>query len=135
MVNISSGYHHPHSHNEVVHLDELSVAMQLAYELSIEHGDRRWPNEPVDLWHSYSYSTKSKTPYYFEDERLSDSEERSYGMALMSRDDLIDELLGYGYDPDLHGLEKMTRQQLIELLDECSPYGEDELPELTLTES
>lgn len=42
MVNISSGYHAPHSHTETVHLDELGIACQLAFEAASLLGGQAW---------------------------------------------------------------------------------------------
>ncbi len=57
MINISSGYHNPHSSTEVVHLDELEIACELALAIATMMGDYRWTHKPSDSWRSYrSYS-------------------------------------------------------------------------------
>jgi len=50
MVNISSGYHSPHSKREVVNLGELGIALQLAYEAATTMGGTRWEHTPGSKW-------------------------------------------------------------------------------------
>lgn len=54
MVNISSGYHAPHSRTETVHLDELGIACQLAFEAASLLGDQAW----VHVAESYYFTPK-----------------------------------------------------------------------------
>lgn len=53
MINISSGYHGPHSRTETVLLDELAITLQLAYEAATTLGDQRWEHKPTSCWFSY----------------------------------------------------------------------------------
>ena len=50
MINISSGYHHAHTSREVVHLDELGIACQLAYEAATTMGSVVWGNAPESAY-------------------------------------------------------------------------------------
>jgi hypothetical protein len=64
MINISSGYHSPHSRNETVLLDELAVALQLAYEAATTMGSMRWNHTPKSQWGSYKagYTSPYQSP-------------------------------------------------------------------------
>lgn len=62
MVNISSGYHSPHSHNEVVLLDELAIACQLAFEAASLMGTARWHHVPESQYFSSSWGAATVTP-------------------------------------------------------------------------
>lgn len=109
MVNISSGYHNPHTSREVVNLSELSVTLQLAFEAARTMAHKRWDHEPQDAWRgSYGaygnygacgdfgqWPTKSTTEAY--------------------RDSLIDDLVLCGYDRHLSGLDTLPTTELEEM--------------------
>jgi hypothetical protein len=48
MINISSGYHHPHSRREIVNLGELQVACDLALQAGKKLGSKRWMHAPLN---------------------------------------------------------------------------------------
>jgi len=58
MVNISSGYHMPHSDSEYVLLSQLDVACSLAYEAATLLGNREWTHTPVDNYRYFSGPAK-----------------------------------------------------------------------------
>jgi hypothetical protein len=121
MVNISSGYHHPHSAREIVKLDELSIALQLAYECAVELGSERWPHTPTSSWVADDYYSSSGWA-------------SKSGWQKDYKDELIEELELLGYDMGLHQLDKLCITQLEELYDErhellySGDYEGDEVP-------
>lgn len=107
MINISSGYHYPHSKREIVKLDELSIALQLAYECATELGSERWPHTPVSSWGNYgSYGA-------YGDDKL--DEKKSWRREY--RDELVEELELLGYDMGLHQLDTLSVAQLEAIYD------------------
>jgi putative aminopeptidase FrvX len=119
MVNISSGYHNPHTNHETVDLYQLLVALNLAFDAATLLGNVKWEHEPKDMWASpsgYGYGGYGEytSPY-------SDSAYRK---------SLIDELISYGYDRHLSGLDDLSILQLERLLDgiddEFAPHPEEE---------
>ena len=112
MINISSGYHEPHSSREIVKLDELSIALQLAYECAVELGSEQWVHEPVSCWGNYgsygNYSERGSDAW--------DTEPKQYPVRDY-REDIIEELELLGYDRDLHQLDSYTETQLEDLFD------------------
>lgn len=79
MINVSSGYHNPHTHREIVHLDELSVALQLAYEAASLLGDTCWAHTPTSNWYApSSYKGKGSGSYYGENGYEPSQFERDY---------------------------------------------------------
>jgi hypothetical protein len=107
MVNISSGYHYPHSAQEIVKLDELSIALQLAYECATQLGSERWPHTPVSRWGNYgSFTARGEDEF---DSKK--SWRREY------RDELVEELELLGYDMGLHQLDILSVAQLEAIYD------------------
>jgi hypothetical protein len=104
MINISSGYHYPHSAREIVKLDELSVALQLAYECAVELGSERWTHTPVSSWGADGYYSSGGW-----------SSKKDWQQGY--KDELIEELELLGYDMDLHQLDKLCIVQLEDLYD------------------
>jgi hypothetical protein len=69
MVNISSGYHDPHSKRETVVLSELQVCLDLCLQAGCGLGLRHWPHTPTDTYYggayggaAYGYATSKYTP-------------------------------------------------------------------------
>jgi hypothetical protein len=121
MINISSGYHYPHSPNEIVKLDELSVALQLAYECAVELGSERWTHTPVSSW--------GADDGYYSSGDWSSKKDWQQGY----KDELIEELELLGYDMGLHQLDRLSIDQLETLYDErhellSGDAAEDEAP-------
>jgi hypothetical protein len=105
MINISSGYHYPHSPNEIVKLDELSVALQLAYECAVELGSKRWAHTPSSSWGADVYYSSG-----------GGSSKKDWRQGY--KDELIEELELLGYDMCLHQLDRLSIDQLETLYDE-----------------
>lgn len=120
MINISSGYHNPHSHTEVVHLDELQIACDLAYAIATTMGNHRWSHKPFDNWPTYkSYTTTSKWKWSknntwddIDKELAADTFQPHSGY----RDKLIADLEDLGYCRYYDQLDKATTDDLEELL-------------------
>lgn len=147
MVNISSGYHDAHMHTEYVKLDELRVACNLALEAAMFMGTNKWEHVPTcnysfgGAWgkgESKAYTSgiffdnaytlakskgksKGKLPKGYWDDLDEDPPNSSIQDSLeaMEKEDLIEELLDWGYDRQLHNLDIMTVDQLSLMLEEC----------------
>lgn len=107
MVNISSGYHRPHSEQEFVKLDELSIALQLAYECATELGSERWAHTPVSSWENYNNPERRG----WGEPRYEKSWEHAY------REEIVEELELLGYDMGLHQLDTLSVAQLEDIYD------------------
>lgn len=126
MINISSGYHNPHSSTEVVHLDELEIACELAYAIATTMGDYRWAHKPCDMWYpyqSYGYGKASKWKWS-SNNKLDDLDDTQDPLADVYlphsayRDDLISDLEDLGYCRHYDQLDKWTTEELEDML--CS---------------
>lgn len=129
MVNISSGYHGPHTANEVVHLDELSVALQLAYEAATEMGGKRWDHDPSSSWYgSHKYGAWGSSGY----ESASYKDVLDYGVTAPQhkptipdegsphREAVIAELVfDFGHDREFDCLDEFTTSELEMWVDDC----------------
>lgn len=140
MVNISSGYHSPHSCRETVHLDELGIACQLAFEAASMLGGEVWGHEPESHyfqpkggygpsyqhnaarygeWHGTGWDYESQSwhpalPTMTEGDLLAEEE----ADALL-REETINELCGtYGHDRAFDCLDNWATNDLLDLLDE-----------------
>jgi hypothetical protein len=63
MINISSGYHDPHTSKEVVVLDELLISCELALAIARTMGDYKWSHKPTSSWHNYYSKDYKWIPY------------------------------------------------------------------------
>lgn len=122
MINISSGYHNPHSSTEVVHLDELEIACELAYAIATTMGDYRWSHKPTDMWYpSYNYGKVSKWKWS-SNNTLADTDDTEDPLADVYlphsayRDDLMADLEEVGYCRHYDQLDKWSTQELEDML-------------------
>jgi hypothetical protein len=119
MINISSGYHNPHSHTEVVHLDELQIACDLAYAIATTMGNHRWSHKPFDNWPTYkSYTTTSKWKWSKNNtwDDIDNAPVADFHPHSEYRDKLIADLEDFGYCRYYDQLDKATTDDLEELL-------------------
>jgi putative aminopeptidase FrvX len=134
MVNISSGYHNPHMHTEIVKLAELSVACAVALQAANALGHIRWSHTPDSTWYP-KYTGKAKV--YGDDwsalDDLLDGDGDSDGLnpptvvtvpaggypSTGYREGLIEELELEGFDRYADGLDFYDTRALRELLWEC----------------
>lgn len=65
MINLSSGYHEPHSSREVVSIEQLRLATTIARQTAVNYGTSVWKHTPTPLYPSYvGYTPKKYKPYY-----------------------------------------------------------------------
>lgn len=142
MINISSGYHNPHSHREIVMLDQLSITCQLAFEAASLLGGQVWAHEPesqyfnrgsryrggygggYSQWETDDWSpTKGAATY---EEMVEDNAE---AVDQANREWAIHELTEhYGYDRDFDCLDAWPTNDLLSLVDECEDKALGFLP-------
>jgi hypothetical protein len=122
MVNISSGYHNPHSHNEIVKLDELAIACDIALAMSHRLGNKRWDNIPKSQWsppkqyagttkYTNWYTTKAPTTSFSKPDEYDSLPSNGYREKLIS----CLELAGY-----CRVFDKMDTWTTLDLEDEVS---------------
>lgn len=165
MVNISSGYHLPHSDSEYVLLSQLDVACSIAYDAARLLGNKLWGHTPIDNYRYFSTPSKkfkweseisdsdtssiqqklaemegrkpSSRAWTFDSEEeetefLHEASRYDYGVPdylgseddydnyrVMSRVDVIELLVAYGYDEDYDGLNTLSNQLLGRLANSC----------------
>lgn len=133
MINISSGYHNPHSHREIVLLDQLGIACQLAFEAASLLGHQVWAHEPKSqyftrgsryssrgsgAWTAEGYSDSGPGSQTYEEmvdenDAAIDANNREWCITRLTRD--------FGYDRDFDCLDAWSTDDLFDLVDE----GED----------
>lgn len=120
MVNISSGYHNPHSRKETVTLSELQIACDLAYAAATTLGDRRWYNKPESCWGDLAgYSGLTTGDDWSRDFEWEDY--RALGEAYPTDDErerLISGLIDCGFDRGFDQMDHFTTEELSEWLAE-----------------
>ena len=131
MVNISSGYHNPHSHTEVVHLDELGIACQLAFEAASLMGMTCWHHIPESQYFggkSWDYPTRKGGGSTYggyaseewmprsEEQEATFEEEQDAKLREATIRKLVDEYL---YDREFDCLDVWETEDLLDLLDAC----------------
>jgi hypothetical protein len=134
MINISSGYHNPHSKREIVLLDQLGITCQLAFEAASLLGNQVWAHEPESqyftrgsrhgsgygrynsAWDTDDWSPITKGSQTYE-EMVEDNDAAA---DTANREWAINELtVHHGYDRDFDCLDSWITDDLLELVDEC----------------
>lgn len=141
MINISSGYHNPHSHTEVVHLDELVIACELAYAIATTMGDYRWSHKPTSSWPTYKfdYGKVSKWKWSSKNtldtfDTIDDGQDPLADVYLPHsayRDDLIADLEDLGFCRHYDQLDKWDTKDLEAML--YSSEIEDDIDDYTIS--
>lgn len=127
MVNISSGYHDPHSSRETVRIDELSIMLEVGRQAAALLGDRTWRHIPEDEYAGYGsyrgYGKSYASPSYgkpnytgLEDDwNPSDAVDDAYEYD--EREEIIRTLVViYGFDREFDGLDQIETIDLDDML-------------------
>jgi hypothetical protein len=139
MVNISSGYHDPHSSRETVHMDELSIMLEVGRQAAALLGDQRWDHVPVDEYAQYrgkgygkSYASPSHgKPTYtgLEDDWSSYNIDDLPDDVDTEREEIIHLLVtDHGFDREFDGLDQLETEDLDDMLfeyEEAAHMGDD----------
>lgn len=147
MVNISSGYHSPHSSREVVHMDELSVMLEVGRQAAALLGDQRWGHTPEDEYAGYKsykgYGKSYTSPSYGKPSYTGLEEEWDdyYGKGVATdwtlnddgdidaeRESIIQLLVNdHKFDREFDGLDQLETVDLDDMLYEyeASAYDQD----------
>lgn len=125
MVNISSGYHDPHQRTETVRLSELATACDVAMQAGQVLGHHQWGHTATStyvrpsytlpaMYGGSSYKSRSFDQWAFDDfDELPAPKAPAIAPAWSAdREALICELVGWGYDRDLDGLDSMSDDEL-----------------------
>ena len=149
MVNISSGYHDPHSSRETVHMDELSIMLEVGRQAAALLGDKRWDHIPEDEYAQYKgYGKRSSYPSYGKPNYTGLEDNWTTGSGYMDMDtDIVDidtereeiiQLLvtDHGFDREFDGLDQLDTVDLDEMLFEYEEAADmDDEDTLVYTEN
>jgi len=131
MVNISSGYHDPHSSRETVHMDELSIMLEVGRQAAALLGDQRWDHVPEDEYAQYrGYGKRSSYPSYGKPSYTGLEDEWTTGSGYMDinldtdtvdidaeREEIIHLLVtDHGFDREFDGLDQLDTADLDDML-------------------
>lgn len=145
MVNISSGYHNPHSSRETVRMDELSVMLEVGRQAAALLGDQRWDHTPEDEYAGYKsfkgYGKSYTSPSYGKPNYTGLEDDWSNGNLSSSdwhlgddedidteRESIIQLLVDdHKFDREFDGLDQLETADLDEMLYEyeASAYDQD----------
>lgn len=146
MINISSGYHNPHSHREIVLLDQLGIACQLAFEAASLLGHQVWAHEPESQYFNRGsrYSSRGYGGGYaghgaWEDDWSPTKGTGTYEEMVEDNDKAVDKAnrewaineltVHHGFDRDFDCLDAWDTDDLFDLIDECEDKGLGILPD------
>lgn len=137
MINISSGYHNPHSRREVVNLEELAIAVQLGLEAGRLMGGAKWKHTPESYWRTSKSSQtswgKTSSPSVPGDDWSDDAtwEELTEDNDLaLAREHMIQLLVSYGYDREHNTLDDLTLSELCTMAEEYEEWEELDTTEM-----
>jgi len=128
MVNISSGYHEPHSRREIVHMDELSVMLEVGRQAASLLGDKRWDHVPEDEYARYKGYGRGYTPTYGKPNYTGLEDDWAAGYGYMDinldtedidseREEIIRLLVDdHGFDREFDGLDQLDTADLDDML-------------------
>ena len=129
MVNISSGYHDPHSHRETVRMDELSIMLEVGRQAAALLGDQRWAHVPVHeyaQYGNYGYGKSYTPPSYGKPTYTGLEDDWGTGSGYMDTDtvDLDDDreeiihllVTDHGFDREFDGLDQLDTADLDDML-------------------
>lgn len=124
-VNISSGYHNPHQRSEVVNLEELAIACELALQAATKYGHKQWSHTATSKFDDYGYWSSFKTSSKYDDMFLDEKESWPYVEipSTPEREELISKLQGLGFDRELDRLESLYDEELVEWIEDELKYS------------
>ena len=142
MVNISSGYHEPHSSRETVRMDELSIMLEVGRQAAALLGDQAWHHVPEDEYAHYKgYGKSYASPSYGKPTYTGlEDDWSSYNGDLRAGDHLPDDadtereeiirllVADHGFDREFDGLDQLETVDLDDMLYEYedAAHMEDE---------
>lgn len=118
-VNISSGYHLPHSKNETVNLLQLDIATSLMIEAGRELGHKKWIHKASPLY----VPTHNPWQAYTKSHSWDGYDTGWLPKYPMSKENIILSLVSYGYEREWDCLDAMDYHELKSMLKDRKEIG------------